>query len=63
MAIEGSKFDPFNHSFSIIVECDTQAEIDRLWEVLLQGGVPNDAGGCGIVGVCAGRSPLVGWES
>jgi predicted 3-demethylubiquinone-9 3-methyltransferase (glyoxalase superfamily) len=36
MAIEAGPLDPFNHSFSIIVECETQAEIDRLWEALKQ---------------------------
>jgi predicted 3-demethylubiquinone-9 3-methyltransferase (glyoxalase superfamily) len=38
MAIEAGPLDPFNHSFSIMVECDTQAEIDRLWEALGEGG-------------------------
>lgn len=30
MAIEAGPLDPFNHSFSIMVECDEQAEVDRL---------------------------------
>lgn len=38
MAIEAGPLDPFNHSFSIMVECDTQNEIDRLWEALSEGG-------------------------
>jgi predicted 3-demethylubiquinone-9 3-methyltransferase (glyoxalase superfamily) len=38
MAIEAGPLDPFNHSFSIIVECDDQAEIDRLWNALNDGG-------------------------
>jgi predicted 3-demethylubiquinone-9 3-methyltransferase (glyoxalase superfamily) len=38
MAIEAGPLDPFNHSFSIMVECDTQAEIDRLWQALGEGG-------------------------
>jgi predicted 3-demethylubiquinone-9 3-methyltransferase (glyoxalase superfamily) len=38
MAIEAGKLDPFNHSFSIIVECGDQAEIDRLWAALGDGG-------------------------
>jgi predicted 3-demethylubiquinone-9 3-methyltransferase (glyoxalase superfamily) len=38
MAIEAGPLDPFNHSFSIMVECDTQVEIDRLWDALKQGG-------------------------
>lgn len=38
MAIEAGPLDPFNHSFSIMVECDTQEEIDRLWQALGEGG-------------------------
>jgi predicted 3-demethylubiquinone-9 3-methyltransferase (glyoxalase superfamily) len=38
MAIEAGPLDPFNHSFSVMVECDTQAEIDRLWNALKEGG-------------------------
>jgi predicted 3-demethylubiquinone-9 3-methyltransferase (glyoxalase superfamily) len=38
MAIEAGPLDPFNHSFSIMVECDSQAEIDRLWDALTEGG-------------------------
>src|ERR1700752_5353229 len=38
MAIEAGPLDPFNHSFSIMVQCDGQAEIDRLWDALKEGG-------------------------
>ena len=38
MAIEAGPLDPFNHSFSVMIECDTQAEIDRLWDALKEGG-------------------------
>src|SRR5215471_18390200 len=38
MAIEGRPPDLFNHSFSVMVECDDQAEIDRLWDALKEGG-------------------------
>lgn len=38
MAIEAGPLDPFNHAFSVMVECDDQAEIDRLWEALGEGG-------------------------
>jgi predicted 3-demethylubiquinone-9 3-methyltransferase (glyoxalase superfamily) len=38
MAIEAGPLDPFNHSFSINVQCDEQAEIDRLWDALKEGG-------------------------
>ncbi len=43
-AIEAGPLDPFNHSFSIIVECDDQTQIDRLWETLLEGGGPEQCG-------------------
>jgi predicted 3-demethylubiquinone-9 3-methyltransferase (glyoxalase superfamily) len=38
MAIEAGPLDPFNHSFAIMIECETQAEIDRLWNALMEGG-------------------------
>ena len=44
MAIEAGPLDPFNHSFSIIVECDDQAEIDRLWDALKDGGTVEQCG-------------------
>ncbi|MGL4967944.1 MAG: VOC family protein [Inquilinus sp.] len=37
-AIEAGPLDPFNHAFSIMVECDSQAEVDRLWDALKDGG-------------------------
>ena len=42
--IEAGPLDPFNHSFSIMVECETQAEIDRLWERLAEGGATEQCG-------------------
>lgn len=44
MAIEAGPLDPFNHSFSIMVECETQAEIDRLWDALTKGGATEQCG-------------------
>ena len=44
MAIEAGPLDPFNHSFSIMVECETQAEIDRLWDALKAGGSTEQCG-------------------
>jgi predicted 3-demethylubiquinone-9 3-methyltransferase (glyoxalase superfamily) len=43
-AVEAGPLDPFNHSFSVVVECDSQAEIDRLWDALLDGGAPERCG-------------------
>lgn len=44
MAIEAGPLDPFNHSFSIMVECDTQPEIDRLWDALKEDGSTEHCG-------------------
>ena len=44
MAINAGPLDPFNHSFSIMVECDTQEEIDRLWDALKDGGSTEQCG-------------------
>lgn len=44
MAIEAGPLDPFNHSFSIIVGCDSQDEIDRLWDALSEGGQVEQCG-------------------
>jgi predicted 3-demethylubiquinone-9 3-methyltransferase (glyoxalase superfamily) len=38
MAFEAKQMEPFNHSISIMIECDSQAEIDRLWNALGEGG-------------------------
>jgi predicted 3-demethylubiquinone-9 3-methyltransferase (glyoxalase superfamily) len=38
MAMSAGPMDPFNNAISIMLECDTQAEIDRLWDGLLRGG-------------------------
>ncbi|MFZ5668257.1 MAG: VOC family protein [Pseudomonadota bacterium] len=44
VAFEAGPLDAFNHSFSIMVECDTQAEIDRLWDALKEGGTVEQCG-------------------
>ena len=44
MAIEAGPLDHFNHSFSIMLECDTQADIDRLWDALKEGGSVEQCG-------------------
>ena len=38
VAISAGPLDPFNHAISFMVNCDDQAEIDRLWEALSAGG-------------------------
>ena len=32
------QLDPFNHAISFVVNCDDQAELDRYWNALLEGG-------------------------
>jgi predicted 3-demethylubiquinone-9 3-methyltransferase (glyoxalase superfamily) len=44
MAVEAGPLDPFNHSFSIILECEDQAEVDRLWAALTDGGSEEQCG-------------------
>ncbi|HEJ8018763.1 TPA: VOC family protein [Serratia marcescens] len=43
-AIEAGPLDPFNHSFSVMVECDDQVEVDRLWDALSEGGEAEQCG-------------------
>ena len=38
MALNGGPHFTFSEASSIVVQCDTQAEIDRLWDALLAGG-------------------------
>jgi predicted 3-demethylubiquinone-9 3-methyltransferase (glyoxalase superfamily) len=43
-AMSAGPLDPFNHAVSFAVHCDTQAELDRYWNALLQGGTPEQCG-------------------
>ena len=38
MAITAGPLDPFNHAISLMIQCDDQTEIDRLWDELSKGG-------------------------
>jgi predicted 3-demethylubiquinone-9 3-methyltransferase (glyoxalase superfamily) len=38
MAMSAGPMDPFNHAVSFVVNCEDQAEIDRLWDALAEGG-------------------------
>ena len=38
MAMTAGPLDDFNHAVSFMIECEDQAEIDRLWEALGKGG-------------------------
>lgn len=44
MAISAGPLDAFNHSISFVVNCDDQAEIDRYWNALLDGGKAEQCG-------------------
>jgi predicted 3-demethylubiquinone-9 3-methyltransferase (glyoxalase superfamily) len=38
IAVGAGPLDPFNHAISFLVQCDDQAEIDRLWAAMSEGG-------------------------
>ena len=45
VAMEAGRLDPFNHAVSLLIPCDHQSEIDRLWESHLKnGGVAQQCG-------------------
>jgi predicted 3-demethylubiquinone-9 3-methyltransferase (glyoxalase superfamily) len=44
VAMSAGPLDPFNHAVSFVVNCDTQAEIDRYWSALLEGGTAEQCG-------------------
>ena len=43
-AMSAGPFDPFNHAVSFVVNCEDQAEIDRYWHALLDGGSAEQCG-------------------
>ena len=43
-AMSAGPLDPFNHAVSFVVNCDDQAEVDRYWNALLQGGAAEQCG-------------------
>ncbi|MEI2296819.1 VOC family protein [Ensifer sp. MJa1] len=61
MALEAGPLDPFNHAFSIMIQCDTQQEIDRLWSAILDNG--GEVEQCGWIkdrwGLCWQIAPRV----
>ena len=44
VAMSAGPMDPFNHAISFVVNCKDQAEVDRYWNALLQGGSPEACG-------------------
>ena len=44
VAMSAGPLDPFNHAVSFVVNCDDQAEVDRYWNALLEGGTAEQCG-------------------
>src|SRR3974390_1940176 len=44
VAMSAGPLDPFNHAVSFVVKCDSQAELDRYWNALLEGGSAEQCG-------------------
>ena len=44
MAMKAGPLDPFNHAISLMVNCADQAEVDRLWDALSEGGTIEQCG-------------------
>jgi predicted 3-demethylubiquinone-9 3-methyltransferase (glyoxalase superfamily) len=44
LALNGGPYFTFTPAVSIMVPCETQAEIDRLWDALGEGGKPMECG-------------------
>jgi predicted 3-demethylubiquinone-9 3-methyltransferase (glyoxalase superfamily) len=44
LALNAGPLDPFNHAISFVIPCDNQAEIDRLWHDLSEGGAAEMCG-------------------
>jgi predicted 3-demethylubiquinone-9 3-methyltransferase (glyoxalase superfamily) len=44
IAMTAGPLDPFNHAVSFVVNCDDQAELDRYWHALLEGGSAEQCG-------------------
>jgi predicted 3-demethylubiquinone-9 3-methyltransferase (glyoxalase superfamily) len=45
IAMSSGQPDPFNHSVSLMVDCDNQEELDHYWDAFLEGGSSPEA--CG----------------
>ena len=44
IAMSAGPLDAFNHAVSFVVNCDDQAELDRYWNALLEGGSAEQCG-------------------
>ena len=43
-AMSAGPLDPFNHAISFVLNCDNQAELDRYWNALIEGGTAEQCG-------------------
>jgi len=43
-AMTAGRLDPFNHAVSFVVNCESQEEIDRYWNALIEGGSAEQCG-------------------
>ena len=46
LAMSAGPMEPFNHAVSFVLTCDDQAEVDRLWAALSEGGAVEQCGCC-----------------
>jgi predicted 3-demethylubiquinone-9 3-methyltransferase (glyoxalase superfamily) len=44
MALNGGPLFPFTEAISLFVDCETQEEVDQLWDKLTEGGEPSRCG-------------------
>jgi len=44
VGMSAGALDPFNHAVSFVVNCEDQAEVDRYWNALMQGGAAEACG-------------------
>jgi predicted 3-demethylubiquinone-9 3-methyltransferase (glyoxalase superfamily) len=44
LALNAGPLDPFNHAISFVIPCETQYEVDRLWDALSEGGSVEQCG-------------------
>jgi predicted 3-demethylubiquinone-9 3-methyltransferase (glyoxalase superfamily) len=44
LALNAGPLDPFNHAISFVIPCETQDEVDRLWDALSDGGTVEQCG-------------------
>jgi predicted 3-demethylubiquinone-9 3-methyltransferase (glyoxalase superfamily) len=56
IALNGGPHFKFSEAISFFISCDSQAEVDRLWERLSEGASQGDAAGSKTNSGCHGRS-------